>query len=145
MRKLHVLLLSFSLFMAAAVNAAEKKPETFISGKIVLQKDLTAKAKDLHTLFIAVYDAANPAPMPYGALKISLDKDPSGTIQKFALTSENLMVMGSGPAPKIMNLKIKLPKAGGAGPDSPGDLIGTAKDVKLGTSDLVVTIDHAVP
>jgi hypothetical protein len=132
------------LALAAPVARAEAaKPFAEVEVKLDDEK-LAAKGAGVHTLYITLYDAASQAPRPYGAIKVDLTKDAAkGTIYKGTLDQSNVMVMGGGAAPAKLRIKAKLDKDGSAGPDSPGDLVGTADGVALGGK-AVVTIDKAI-
>ena len=95
---------------------------------------LIEKGAKIRTLFITLYDAASAGPRPYGAMKVQLDQDAKGVVYKGTLDSGNVMVMGGGETPQKLRIKAKLDKDGSAGPDAPGDLIGTADGVAVGGS-----------
>jgi hypothetical protein len=133
----------FALAAPAVARAEAAKP--FADVEIKLDDPaLVTKSAGVHTLFITIYDATSSAPRPYGALKVDLAKDAAkGTIYKGTLDQSNVMVMGGGPAPTKLRIKAKLDKDGSAGPDSAGDLVGTADGVAAG-SKAVVTINKAI-
>ena len=81
--------------------------------------------------------------MPYGAVKITLDKDATGTVYKGKLDSNNVVIMGQGGSPKTLRIKAKLDKDGSAGPDAQGDLIGMVSGVKMGDK-AIITIDKTI-
>jgi len=109
----------------------------------VLDKIVSGKTKGLRTLFIIVYDAQSAMPMPYGALKVDLMKDPEGTVYKGTLDSKNINVMSGGPVPSSLRLKARLDKDGSAGKDAPGDFTGTVEGIKTGGS-VTITIDKEI-
>lgn len=92
------------------------------------------KTHGLRTLYIIVYDAQSSMPMPYGAMKVDLTKDPQGTVYKGVLNSANINVMSGGPLPETLRIKARLDRDGSAGKDSPGDIVGSIEGVKKGTS-----------
>ena len=125
-----------------AFSADAPKVFTDIEVKITDAK-LEKKSAGIRTLYITLYDEASQMPMPYGAAKISLEKDATGTVYKGKLDSSNIVVMGQGGSPKSLRIKAKLDKDGSAGPDSQGDLVGVVTGVKLGDKS-TVTIDKAI-
>lgn len=114
------------------------------SGKIILPKGASAKAKGLRTLFISVQDAKAASPMPCAAQKFTLDKDAQGEFLAFKLDTDSLTMMGCPELPETMNLKVKLDKDGSAGPDTSGDIVGNAKGVKKGATNLKITLDKTI-
>ena len=101
------------------------------------------KTHGLRTLYIIVYDSQSSMPMPYGALKIDLSKDPQGTVYKGSLNSNNINVMSGGPLPETLRIKARLDRDGSAGKDSPGDVVGTIEGVKKGSS-VKIKIDKEI-
>ena len=141
MRWLSPVLLGMTLSMAAhAAPAAEKLATIEVS---VDDAKVGAKAAGIRTLYIIVYDADSPMPMPYGALKVDLKADAKGSIYKGELTTANIQVMGQRPAPKNVRLKARLDKDGSAGKDQAGDFVGTVDVVKAG-GDAKVVINTAI-
>jgi hypothetical protein len=138
----------FSLFLCAVVSPsfATLSP-SLAAGKVKLSSKLLSKAKGIRTLFVTVYDSHSQMPMPYGALRVALEKDADGEFYTFDLEPSKLMLMGPSNAavPSSLNIKAKLDKDGAAGPDSSGDLVGWVKNIKTGSRGLQVTIDKAVP
>lgn len=105
---------------------------------------LVQKSAAIRTLYITLYDADAPAPRPYGAMRVVLEKDAAkGTIFRGALTSANVMIMGGGPMPKNLKIKARLDKDGSAGPDEKGDLVGIVEKIAAGASTTIV-IDKAL-
>ena len=147
--------LSFSLsllILAAAplaqAEAASKKPAaptTKIAEVEIAITDAALQKKDvgIRTLFLVIYDADSAAPMPFGAMKVTLDKDAKGMFYKGSLTSENVMAMSGGAPPKNLRIKARLDKDGSAGRDEAGDLIGIADHVAAGSS-VKITVDKAI-
>ena len=60
---------------------------------------LLKKNTGIRTLYVTIYDASSSMPMPYGAVKVDLDKDAKGTFYKAELSSENVTVMSGGEIP----------------------------------------------
>lgn len=132
------------LSLFAAVASANPKATTYAEVEVKIEGDKVAKGTaGIRTLFITIYDEASKMPMPYGAMKVELDKDAKGTVYKGKLDTSNIMVMGGGETPKKIRIKAKLDKDGSAGPDAAGDLVGIAEGVALG-SKVTVKIDKAI-
>ena len=123
-----------------AAESPKKIAEVEVS---ITDAGLVKKDAGIRTLFLVLYDADSTMPMPYGAMKVSLDKDAKGTFYKGALTSENVMAMSGGAPPKNLRIKARLDKDGSAGRDEPGDLIGIADHVAVGSS-VKITVDKAI-
>ncbi|MBC7658551.1 MAG: hypothetical protein H7249_02495 [Chitinophagaceae bacterium] len=119
------LLPSFATHAAAAEKIASL--EVSIDDAALVKQDA-----GIRTLFVIVYDADSPRPMPYGALKVDLKADAKGTFYTGDLTSENIQTMGGGAVPKNLRLKARLDKDGSAGMDAAGDLVGSAEKIKAG-------------
>lgn len=133
-----------TLLTSTALLAAEPA-KTYADVEVKIDDTaLVAKAASIRTLYVTLYDAAGTGPMPYGAARLTLEKDASkGTIYKGKLDSTVVKAMGSGEPPKTLRIKARLDKDGSAGPDAPGDLVGVASNVALG-SKAVITIDKAM-
>ncbi len=123
------LLLTLSLAGATSAFAAEKIASLEVS---IDDAALVKKDAGIRTLFVIVYDADSPRPMPYGAMKVDLKDDAKGTFYTGDLTSENVQTMAGGPLPKNIRLKARLDKDGSAGMDAAGDLTGLVEKSKLG-------------
>ena len=115
-----------------------------VSGKLVLKKDLSPRAKGIRTVFFSFYDPAAAAPMPCGAAKLAIEKDASGEFLTYTLDEQSVMLMGCPEIPATFNLKVKLDKDGSAGRDSAGDLVGMANGVKKGSVGVVVNVDKFI-
>jgi hypothetical protein len=135
-------------FCASNLMASPSKP----AGEEIKIADLEVEVSDklsgqkthgLRTLYIIVYDSQSSMPMPYGALKIDLSKDPQGTVYKGSLNSNNINVMSGGPLPETLRIKARLDRDGSAGKDSPGDVVGTIEGVKKGSS-VKIKIDKEI-
>jgi hypothetical protein len=138
-------LLSIAVIVAILTIASRfsEKSLVYAEGSISIAPELTEKAAEQRNLFIVVYDQDNPAPMPYGALRVQLAEAPSGTFHHFVLTRENLTVMAGKQAGNLAHLRIKarLTNSGFIGQDGTGDLYGEVSDVALGGSDVRLLID----
>lgn len=143
----------FSLLVAGFTLGTGAFAAPLASGRIVLPANLAGSAKGIRTVFVSVYlpngkgdGTAKGKGMPYGATKIDLAADPkSGDVTAFDLDTTTIMMMSSQEMlPKKIDIKVKLDKDGSAGPDEAGDIVGWARDVKVGTKNLVVKTDQQV-
>src|SRR5262245_41877636 len=100
------ILCSLLIFVGTAAHAAGM----LASGNVRLDTKLTDQAKGIRTLFLSVYDSANPSPMPYGAAKIELSKDAKGRFTRFTLDDSTMLMRTSGTPPAKINIKAKLNK-----------------------------------
>ncbi len=133
MRILSRLKLAFLLALAPMVAGQARAADKIASVKVSIDDaELQKKDAGIRTLFIIVYDADSPRPMPYGAMKVTLKDDAKGSFYSGDLTTENVQTMGGGAVPKNIRLKARLDKDGSAGMDSPGDLVGLVEKVKAG-------------
>ena len=114
------------------------------SGKLVLSKELSVKAKGIRTVFITVKDPKAAMPMPCAAQKFTLTKDAEGDFLTFSLETGSLMMMACQEIPEMLNLKAKLDKDGSAGPDSSGDLVGTLNGIKKGSKNLKIELTKVI-
>lgn len=135
MRFMSSIVLSLSLGLGSFAYAAEKIASVEVN---LDDANLIKKTAGIRTLFIILYDADNPMPRPYGAMKVDLKADASGSVFKGDLTTENVQAMGGGPVPKNLRIKARLDKDGSAGKDQAGDLVGSQDKVKLGESTKIV-------
>lgn len=130
------------LFSGEAVLA---KAKVLAEGQVVLKKDakLAAKAKGIRTLYLVVYDENSRRPMPFGAKKVQLAEDASGSFHKFKLTTANVARMNPhASVPKSLKLKARLDRDGSAGMDQPGDVIGMVKGISAGSKDVKIVLDQ---
>lgn len=140
MRLFSCLMLGLGLSVSPMVQAAAKKlatVEVTVDGKVL------DAAKGIRTLYVIVYDAASPMPRPYGAMKVDLKADASGTLYKGDLTDGNLQVMGAPTPPSELRLKARLDKDGSAGKDQPGDIVGNVEKIAAGSAAKIV-IDSVI-
>jgi hypothetical protein len=137
------LVLAFGIVTAAFAGATGTEPLANV--EIKLSDKLAAQSAGIRTLYVTLYDAASSKPMPYGAMKVVLEKDAAGTVYKGKLDGSNVMMMGAGGGaePATLRIKARLDKDGSAGPDAAGDLVGIADKVKRG-GEAVITIDKAL-
>ena len=115
-----------------------EKSKIIVAGKIKIAHHLQAKAQRIQTLFIVLRDAQSKQPMPYGAYV-----DRTGNYN-FLLTQDNIQLMGAVVEPTSLNIKARLDADGKAGIDQQGDLVGELKNVAVGTTDVLITIDQEV-
>lgn len=139
------------LMGVALVQMGEASP-VYASGKIALDESLADKAKGIRILYLVVYDADSPMPMPYGAMKERLEEDAvSGEFFDFMITKEKLQVMmarddpmAMAAHPKNIRVKVRLDKDGLAGMDQPGDLTGSTGPMAFGAENVTIKIDQYV-
>ena len=142
MRLIPWILVGLGLSLAGLGKAADAEKivtlEVSIDDGALIKKDA-----GIRTLYVILYNADSPMPMPYGAMKVDLKEDAKGSFYKGDLTSANVQAMGGGPVPKNLRVKARLDKDGSAGKDQPGDLVGTADKIKLGEK-VKITINTAI-
>lgn len=132
----------FSIF--AALKFGKKSP-VFASGKVLLDPRLIEEAKGIRTLYITVFDANSPMPMPYGAMRERIDRDPQQTVLEFNITKEKLQIMNpNAHPPKKLRIKARLDKDGVGGRDQPGDLTGERSQIAFGESRVDIKINRKV-
>lgn len=128
----------------AALQFGEKSP-VIAAGSIELASELTEDALGYRTLYITVFDANSPMPMPYGAMRTEIDNDAEGQFFDFLLTKENLQIMNpSSPFPQTLRIKARLDKDGIGGQDQPGDLTGEQNDIAVGSDSVRIQIDKKI-
>jgi hypothetical protein len=143
MRLLSFVFAAASLVFSQVVVAGDDTT-VYADVEIKLEGAKATKASaGIRTLFITIYDSESKAPMPYGAMKVELDKDAKGTVYKGKLDASNIMVMGGGASPQTLRIKAKLDKDGSAGPDAAGDVVGIVDGVKVG-SKVTIKLDKAI-
>lgn len=148
MKRLHLWLIAAAglvivLALVLALQMGEKSP-IFAAGKIRVDESVAAHAKGIQTLYLVIYDAESPMPMPYGAVRESVPANDPKEID-FLITQEKLQVMNPGrPMPKVLRVKARLDLDGVAGMDQAGDLVGEAENVAFGTTDAKITINKRI-
>lgn len=140
--RLSALVLSVAAYLAAT-SAIAGDATTYADVEIKLDDAQAKAAAGIRTLFITIYDQESKMPMPYGAMKVDLDKDAKGVVYKGKLDSNNIMKMGGGETPKKLRIKAKLDKDGSAGADAAGDVVGIVEGVAVG-SKVTIKIDKAI-
>lgn len=143
MRLLSCLMLGLGLSVSPVLQAAVNKLATV---EVTIEGEQLKAAAGIRTLYVIVFDANSPR--PYGAMKVDLKADASGTLYKGDLTVDpeatstknggNVMVMGASTPPKTLRLKARLDKDGSAGKDQPGDIVGITEGVAAGSTAKIV-------
>ncbi len=133
------LILMMSLWSSLSLAAPSKIADV----EVKLSPKLLAQAAGVRTLFITVFDAKSPRPMPYGAMKVDLSKDAAEQVFQGSLDTDKVRPMGGGEVPKLLRIKARLDKDGGAGPDATGDLVGVVNEVQAGGK-VTITIDKVI-
>jgi hypothetical protein len=120
------------------------KPETFVSGTILVPAEVARQAGEIKIMFITLFDADLPGP-PYGAMREPIQIDPEGTERTFFVTREKLQIMNpSRPLPNRLRVKVRLDVDGQGGADQPGDITGEVQDIVTGSSSIEITTDRVV-
>ena len=132
-----------SILFALCSSVALAGPSKIAEVEVKLSPKLLAQASGVRTLFITVFDAKSPRPMPYGAMKVDLSKDAGEQVYKGNLDTDIVRPMGGGEVPKLLRIKARLDKDGGAGPDSSGDLVGVVNEIQAGAK-VTITIDKVI-
>ena len=138
-----ILVIGVSILFAlyAAVQTGEKSP-IMASGTVQLSPDLTKNALGMRTVFIVVYDANSPMPMPFGAMKERIEENAEGEFLSFHITKERISQMNpSAATPKSMRIKVRLDQDGMGGMDQPGDITGSVNDVAFGATDVKILLN----
>ena len=139
-----VLVVILGLAIVAALQFGQRSP-IIASGSVHLSPSLTAAAKGVRTLYITVFDANSPMPMPYGAMRAALEQDAEGLFYEFVLTPERLRVMNpNAPLPTTLRIKARLDRDGRGGRDQTGDLTGEVTNVAAGSSAVKVSIEKEI-
>lgn len=140
-----VLVVMIAIAIATAFNFGEKSP-IYASGTITLPDELVSKAAGVRTLFITIFDANAPRPMPYGAMRETLQTPPQGQFFSFLITPERIQVMNpSAPIPKSFRIKARLDQDGQGGMDQSGDLTGEVDGVPFGAQNVNIVIRQEIP
>lgn len=127
------------------VSQFAEKSFIYAQGEVFIPPELEEKAAGIRTLFIVLYDTANPAPMPYGAIRMPLKEDPKGSFLSFVITKDNLQLMRqSHRIPKTLRIKARLDRSGLGGRDEPGDIVGELLPVKTGTAGVRITVNKLI-
>jgi hypothetical protein len=140
-----ITVLSIAVIVGAMLIASRfsEKSLVYAGGSISIAPEAEAGASGHRNLFIVVYDQDNPAPMPYGALRVELKEAPKGTFYHFVLTKENLSVMAGKQAHhelKTLRIKAKVTAASFVGEESPGDVSGEVSDIALGDETVAIVV-----
>lgn len=133
-----------AIFVFIANNMADK-PVVYAKGNIVLDDALIEKAGVFSTMFIVVYDADNPMPMPYGAIRERIRPPHQKEVAPLIITPSKLEVMRPGsPFPMNIRIKVRLDRDGQGGPDQPGDLVGQIERIAAGSEDVKLVISQEI-
>ena len=137
MRLLQLLVLGMGLGLSFGHFAKAADTKKFATLEVSVDPKVADKVAGIRTLFVIVYD--NDGRMPYGAMKVDLKADAKGSVYKGDITEANIQTMGPPtPMPKVLRFKARLDKDGSAGPDQPGDLVGTVNKINAGDSAKIV-------
>jgi hypothetical protein len=119
----------------ATPDAASGEP---IEGTITVAPELKGKASAGDTLFIIARKGTSGPPL--AAKKLSVSHFPL----KYTLGPENVMMQGM-PWEGELQIIVRVDKDGNATTKSPGDIMGTSKQlVKVGSKDADITLDQAL-
>lgn len=141
--KIAVVLFVTIVMAVAVVSRFASRQPVIVSGEVTLEEALGPKAEGIRTLFITLFDAESPMPMPYGAARFVLGRDAHpGSFFHFSITTENLQVMNPDrPHPQQLRVKARLDRDGQGGQDQPDDLVGSVDQIPVGSRDIIVKID----
>ena len=130
----------------ATVSQFAEQDAIYVQGSIELKPELEERATGIRTLYMALFDADSPAPIPYGAIRYHLSEDAKGTFYTFVITEANLQKMPASAAsnPRVLRVKARLDATGMAGPDKPGDLVGELPRVERGSRSVRLVIDRSI-
>lgn len=148
--------------VGGAFMVGQKSP-LYAAGTIRITKELEPAAKGMRTLYIVALPA-DGGRMPLGAARFTVKDDAQGDFVRFALTPETMTMMpgamrramgesatgndangnDTSGMPGKFTVKARLDADGAGGMDQPGDLVGVATDVTLGSREVAITIDQAV-
>ena len=130
---------------AVAIMMTGERSTVIAQGKVILTPELVSQGKGAQRLFIIVRDQASQRPMPWGALDVKVSADLNESVYDFTLTKDNMRIMGGDPTPPdVLAIKARLDMDGYAGPDSPGDIVGSLSNVKSGTQNLEIILSELV-
>ena len=141
-----VVLSLFGAVLLVVGQFAEKSP-LFASGTLRLDPKLQDHAAGIHTVFISIFDANSPLPIPYGATRYHLSEDAQGSFLRFFLTRDNMQLMPASqgqPTPKYLRIKARLDSSAQAGADKPGDLVGELTQIPTGSQGLELVIERLI-
>ncbi|MEZ4742729.1 MAG: hypothetical protein R3B45_09820 [Bdellovibrionota bacterium] len=138
--------IGIAVFVVFTAGNFADKPIIFAKGTIEISQELLSKAQGHHTMFLVVYDADSPMPMPYGAMRDTINVDSNNTtLSSFILTPQRLQIMRPDAAlPKSLRLKVRIDQDGQGGMDQPGDLVGEVPRIALGSDGVTVKIDKLI-
>lgn len=144
-----VAIVGYSLYQADSVG--EKSP-IYLGGTIEVSDELKQNIDTQNTLFLVLYDQNSPMPMPYGAIKETIEP---GQLKDgrfdFLITKEKLQVMSAAmgnenpKVPELFRLKVRVDRDGVGGRDQPGDISGQLTSLPYGKKDVALKLDTLIP
>lgn len=140
-------IVGYSLYQAQ--NVGEKSP-IYLGGTIEVSPDLKENIDSQNTLFLVLYDQNSPMPMPYGAIKETIEPSQlKDGRYDFLITKEKLQVMSMGnenpKVPELFRLKVRVDRDGVGGRDQPGDISGQLTGLPYGKKDVAIKLDTLIP
>ena len=133
-----------ALLIWIGANFAQQSP-VYARGYLELDPELEQDAADIRHLFLSVFDADSPLPMPYGAQRVVLSKSAKGRFYEFVLSKDNTTVMNTQrDTPQRLRVKARLDRDGIAGPDKKGDFTGETDALPIGSSGITLKIDKRI-
>ena len=130
--------------IVSALQFGERSP-MLVSGRIKVAPAVMEAAKASSIMFITLFDADSPAPMPYGALRETLKGSIGPEGYEFYVTPERINMMAQGrPQPTAFRVKARLDMDGQGGPDQPGDIVGKIDRVAVGSDNVEIIIQDVV-
>lgn len=140
-------IVGYSLYQAQ--NVGEKSP-IYLGGTIEVSPELKESIDSQNTLFLVLYDQNSPMPMPYGAIKETIEPSQlKDGRYDFLITKEKLQVMSMGnenpKVPELFRLKVRVDRDGVGGRDQPGDISGQLTGLPYGKKDVAIKLDTLIP
>ena len=131
------------LILLIAMQFAQK-PDAYVSGKIVADKDIIGQAQGINIMFITLFDASRPGP-PWGAMREPINIGSEALERVFYVTREKIMMMRQdAPFPESLRVKVRFDRDGQGGPDQIGDIVGEIKGIPFGTENIVIKMDKVI-
>lgn len=142
-----IAIVGYSLYQAQSVG--EKSP-IYLGGTIEVSPNLKGNIDSQNTLFLVLYDQNSPMPMPYGAIKETIEPSQlKDGRYDFLITKEKLQVMAMGnenpKVPELFRLKVRVDRDGVGGRDQPGDISGQLTGLPYGKKDVAIKLDTLIP
>lgn len=144
-----IAIVGYSLYQA---NSVGQKSPIYLGGTIEVSPELRESIDTQNTLFLVLYDQNSPMPMPFGAIKETIEPGQlkNGSYQ-FLITKEKLQVMSAAmgnedpKVPELFRLKVRVDRDGVGGRDQPGDISGQLTGLPYGKKDVALKLDTLVP